>query len=273
MTPLNSKMVMQQEHEAHEEPWLISYADLMTLLFGFFVILYSFSTIDERKLSSLGNEVSKTFGAKTNKNAKVSSQLDEERLMRAMTMMASMSGDNATPEVIIDRIEQSFIESESKDETTKALGNAPKDFGKDFEKFFAPKQKLGEDQIIKIVLPSTLLFQPNTSSLTTDSLKLVENLARKLSAKVGVLKVEVVGHSDIRPMRLQYGMDNWGLAAARASAVAKVLTSNGIPTKQISVISKGDQEPLFPSVDQRGKWIEDNLSRNRRVEIVVHKQR
>ena len=85
-------------HPDHGELWLVSYADMMTLLFGFFVILYSLSAVDEKKMQAVGKQLAEAFGGETEKvqsKSDVGMQL-EARHLRALQLLVAMLnlGDN-----------------------------------------------------------------------------------------------------------------------------------------------------------------------------------
>src|SRR4051794_26707088 len=83
-------LIGKHKPESHEEPWLVSYADMMTLLFGFFVILFSLSQMDENKFTSVGKQLAEAFKGQVDKNETEVGMIMEARQIRALQMMVAM---------------------------------------------------------------------------------------------------------------------------------------------------------------------------------------
>src|SRR3954469_3184543 len=95
-------------HEANEELWIVSYADMMTLLFGFFVILYSLSNVDDRKLSVVGKQLAAAFrGEVDHKDSKSEvGMLMEARQIRALQLLIAMLSLGENMDQAVDNIER-----------------------------------------------------------------------------------------------------------------------------------------------------------------------
>jgi chemotaxis protein MotB len=104
------------EADASDESWLISYADMVTLLFGFFVVLYSFSSVDSEKFEAMSQGVAEAFNAPESEAAKVrrDSEIDDaNRELRAFYMLLSMLNFKGELGDSIDRIEKLFSEKKT----------------------------------------------------------------------------------------------------------------------------------------------------------------
>jgi chemotaxis protein MotB len=264
---LGSKSNHEQSHE-EGEAWLVSYADLMTLLFGFFVVLYSMSHIDERKLSAIGQDIASSLGNKSTAE-KDAGYMTEARLLRAMQLLVATLNIGETAEDGVEAIEKlAAARSENKqlDEILKsdqskmsALGAA---LHVDEESF---------DRYARVAIPSELLFKKGGATLDPAALAKLEPLVATLLKLQDVATLEVVGHSDSIPLpkNARPFNSNLALSAARAAAIADLLVVRGVPKKLVKVSGRGDAEPIFAEYDSNGRAIPANQQRNRRVEILV----
>jgi chemotaxis protein MotB len=107
-----------------------------------------------------------------------------------------------------------------------------------------------------------LLFDSASASLTPSGKATLAQLTDKLGAFPGRISVE--GHSDNRPITTSRYPSNWELSSARASAVLRFLTQQGIDATRLRAIGYADTKPLSSNDDARGR------ASNRRVELVLH---
>jgi chemotaxis protein MotB len=107
-----------------------------------------------------------------------------------------------------------------------------------------------------------LLFDSASASLTPSGEATLAQLTDKLSAFPGRISVE--GHSDNRPITTSRYPSNWELSSARASAVLRFLTQQGIDATRLRAIGYADTKPLSSNDDAQGR------ASNRRVELVLH---
>ena len=267
-------MSMHGSHsqEPHEdgEAWLVSYADMMTLLFGLFVILYSFSQVDEQKFAEVRREVSESFGGEfVEKFGSEIGHLTETRQLRAFQMLVSMLNLGTDMESAVAKIESQVNTAGASDKAMQALK-------RDLKKKLA-ERKLGvltggeaADRTVDITLSNELLFKSGGYELRPEAAQHLKEITAELLHVQGVSAVEVIGHSDGRPAP-KSGMDNWALSSMRAAAVARQMIGSGLERRSVRVAGMGDLEPLFPERRPDGSWIDENTARNRRVQIRVKK--
>jgi chemotaxis protein MotB len=252
--------------------WIVSYADMMTLLFGFFVILYSLSQVDEKRLTAVGKQLAETFG---HKKSVVSDSVVtlEERELRALQLLISALnlGDNV--EEALDKIEKGAADSAN----LHALGAL---LSTDIqEKSDSPISGLGASTIqagdrIEIVLPDNMLFTSGSADLTPRAKKTIAHIANLISRVNGLLGIEVVGHTDSTPASKNAPFpNNWALSSARAGAVAESLIQSGVNPKEVLTRGMASLEPLFPEKAADGSPLPVNMAKNRRVHIIVKKAR
>ncbi|MGE0707068.1 MAG: OmpA family protein [Planctomycetota bacterium] len=128
-----------------------------------------------------------------------------------------------------------------------------------------PGKKLEISQYGGVVLESGILFKPGQHELTGPGKQAIEPLVQKLKEKeYDDYEIELAGHTDSDPIRRTKSRyrDNWDLGAMRANSVRLYLIEQGIATERLQLSSWGHHHPIEPG----------NKARNRRVEIMLHKQ-
>ena len=255
----------------HGELWIVSYADMMTLLFGFFVILYSFSQVDDKKFAVVGKQLAEAFCGEAN-HGKSSSEVGsmmESRDLRALQLLVAMLNLGDTIPSAEKNMERNLSSANNMEGARQyILSKAKHD---------AELEKLGvstmnkEDQL-EIALPDSLLFQSGTAELTPRAVTALTRIAGYLTKVNGLVGIEVVGHTDSTPPASNAKFSsNWGLSAARAGAVAEELLRQGVSRKGMVTRGMADLEPLFPERRPDGTPNAENMAKNRRVHIIVKK--
>ncbi len=230
-----------EERENHER-WLVSYADFITLLFAFFVVMYSISTVNVGKYRTVSESI----------KAALHPVVSSPSSPAAFTMSANkpaLTTPNApgSREVAIRRLKNLL----------KGIKGSPQ---------FAVVQvveKVNGD--IVITIPDQLLFNSGEASLRTDALPFLEGLGSSIVELNRYTKVE--GHTDNVPIRTAQFPSNWELSAARAVMVVRVLSElYGVPPKHLAAIGLADTRPITANLDQ------EQRAKNRRVEVVILEQ-
>lgn len=262
-----------QETEEGEDLWIVSYADMVTLLFGFFVILYSFSTLDDKKFDQMGSKLAEAFKSTdaTAKKTEAQAAEAENRQVKALRLVVSMLNLGEDLDKAVDRIERGQVTAQEI-QNAKAIV-AEKFDGNDLDAKGAEEAKRRRSQpIVELALPVAVLFTAGTDEIVPKSREKLRELARTLAEIDEIEEVEISGHTDSRPPgRRAPFTSNWSLSAARAGAVAAVLIGGGINPEKIRASGMAHLQPLFPESDARGRPLLDNMEKNRRVQITVRK--
>ena len=237
-------MALQSKPKAEKdrsERWLLTYADLITLLMVFFVILYSFSVIDVQRFQDLKGSLDKAF------NSGVLSGLNTQSL-----------NQSAAYGTVTEQIQ-------SQDETAKA--SVASQLQKAVEATGAGDAVTVNEvaQGVTVSLSSDLLFQSGTAGLKPGSAQLLGQIAAPLKDLPN--PVQVIGNTDDTPPaqggNSQYA-DNWALGQARADTVLHSLVGQSqFPEQRLSVWSKGQYAPIAPNDSP------ENRAKNRRVDLLV----
>ena len=202
----------KKQQQSDEGGWLTTYADMMTLLMTFFVLLFAMSTLDPVKLEQFGDSTKKNKGSQK-KSKKVSlTQINKE-----------------VKKLVVEQELQSQVKV-SMDARGVTLGIA-----------------------------SDLAFGSGTANLSGPIKSFLVKLVGTMEKATYAIAVE--GHTDNVPIRSGQFPSNWELSAARASAVIRYLTSQGIEADKFRAIGFGDTVPIAPN-DTR-----ENQAKNRRVDI------
>ncbi len=258
-------------HHDDGDAWLISYADMMTLLLGFFVLLYSMSTFDQEKTKTVSKEISKAF----EKDAEA--EVDDsdivtltENQLRAIKVLLSLSSPGRQSVDQFAETAQSKAQSAS---DGKNIGAASGSLPSKIQGQFAELQGTGlAKRSYRIILPSEILFEPGREILQSESARHLQGFIARLKAVQNIEYIEIVGHTDsiqISKNNKNGFNSNLALSSARAAEIADIFIRNGFAPRQISASGQGDSQPLFQEVIAN-KTVPENMKKNRRVEITVH---
>lgn len=235
-----------EEHENHER-WLVSYADFITLLFAFFVVMYSISSINEGKYKILSDSLVGVFN-QTDRAVKPI-PIGEERPRTTAPALSEV--DQPTG--------QSLLDQNLSDPLQRIAQNMRETFGD----LIADGQLTvrGNELWIEIELNSSLLF-PSGDAIPND-------LAFDLIARVAAIlapfdnPIHVEGFTDNLPISTAKFPTNWELSAARAGSVVRMLAADGVDPSRLAAVGYGEFQPVASNATPEGR------ARNRRVVLVV----
>ncbi|TCS39154.1 chemotaxis protein MotB [Paucimonas lemoignei] len=234
----------EEEHENHER-WLVSYADFITLLFAFFVVMYAISSVNEGKYRVLSNALGSAFGT----GASVSVvQVSPER-QQAFPLRRQSTQDRQRLEAI-------------KREREVMAGIA-----RQLRQSLDPLIKRGIVRVtqtgrgVKVEINASILFATGDANLTGEAGEVLSTIARIMKDDSHGLQVE--GHTDNVPIKNAAFPSNWELASARASSVVRLLADKGVPPVRLSAVGHADNFPVASNDTAEGR------ARNRRVEIMI----
>ncbi len=243
---------MRKRHEEHEnhERWLVSYADFITLLFAFFVVMYATSTNNIEKQKEFENSV--RVNLKLSSNEKTQSPLPD-----AGAVIAEYIQGNQGP----DSFPQKGSPGEAADFATRYLA---KKIDKAEAKEFG--LEVHHDAVgVRVSLAASAFFNPGDYKLKKSALATLNQLAGLL--EMTNKRVIIEGHTDNLPIESDLVRSNWDLGSLRASSVVQYLVKyQNIDPKRLAAISYADQKPIAPNDT------EQNRQKNRRIEILLATQ-
>ena len=244
--------------------WVMTFADLMSLLLAFFVLLFSFSELDKQKYKQVSGSMRDAFGVQAEVRLKESP--------KGVSFIAKEFSPGVVMPTAINRIRQTTTDvtrMNPRIESTKPQKR--KMMEKDMMKLkqaMAPATKQGliemEDggTMIIIRLKDLGLFESASAELTPKYKEVVATLGRTLTTTKGDLSV--AGHTDNQPIVTHRFRNNWDLSTARAVSVALVLMdSSELEKNRFEAKGYGESRPLTKNDSADGR------RENRRVEITV----
>lgn len=249
---------MKKKHPEHVnlERWLVSYADFITLLFAFFVVMYAMANQDKAKVKQITDAIERTFrGPSTmldigaGKNVNV---LTNPGNPYGMPIETTAGKTNARPEdteelaKMVERIEESLKFQLQTTDLKDTL------------------QFVYDDRGLVIRFSANKLFKPGSDAVERKYLYLLDKIGQIVAKGDRVIRVE--GHTDDSPLPKDGKFDtNWELSSARAIWIVRYLRARfeDLPTSRLSAAGFADGQPVAKNDTEEGK------SMNRRVEIVV----
>jgi chemotaxis protein MotB len=236
----------EEEHENHER-WLVSYADFITLLFAFFVVMYAISTLNEGKYRVLSDALVMAFR--------------HDRVVTPETTgMAPINRTTATP--LPQPLRPKVVDPLRKEQERKLLDLASK-----IKEALAPLVKTGQVRLtqlpkgIAVEISASVLFAPGQATLQPDSISALEAVAQVLSTTPDPVQVE--GHTDNLPIASAQFPSNWELASARASSVVRLFVTSGVNPARLTATGYADNRPVESNDTPEGR------ARNRRVTLLI----
>jgi chemotaxis protein MotB len=233
--------------EGHEnaERWLLTYADLITLLMVFFVVLYSMSSADSSKWKQISAALEQAFNVDVLRGQAATS-IDDTSTGNPAPPIDNLIQNNEVPQVA--RV-QAAIQS--------VIDQANRNGGQQ-----QPEVTVGTDREgVVIRLSGSYLFDSGRAELKPNSFALLDAIAGQLKLEPNDIRVD--GHTDSTPLiGSALYPTNWELSTARALAVTRYLTeTDGIQATRMEAAGYGEFRPIVPN-DTR-----ENRALNRRVEI------
>jgi chemotaxis protein MotB len=226
-----SKKRHEEEHAGNHERWLLTYADLITLLMIFFVVMYSMSQVDKAKFESVAAQLSIVMGG-----GSIVSQADSGSKGILEDMPAPSESEM---DVAQEKLEEYIQEN--------GLGQMARVYR--------------DERGMIVSLNEGLLFDSGSAGLDKDSQAVLSKIANAIKGLPNYVRVE--GFTDNVPIKTSQFASNWELASQRAINVSKLMIDSGLIPERLSTVSYGEYRPMFANDS------DENKRRNRRVDIIV----
>ena len=231
------------EHVNHER-WLVSYADFITLLFAFFVVMFAASNADHQKAGKIAKAVEVAFNELAvfesgSKSVPLNGDGNSVSEVFSEVKMMQPSKDGALMKSVKSQLEQDL-----KEEIQKSVVH------------------IGEDSRgLTVSLAEAGFFDSGSAVVKEASLPVLQRIAEKLRDIPQNLRVE--GHTDNTPIHTAMFPSNWELSTARATNVLQALISAQIPPQRLSAVGYGEYHPTASNSTTDGR------ARNRRVDLII----
>ncbi|MFN3780764.1 MAG: flagellar motor protein MotB [Candidatus Kapaibacteriota bacterium] len=225
--------------------YLITYADLITLLLGLFVILYVTSRVDEERYKEFAKAFSEFFKS------------NDSKQILGEGLSPFLGAKKGIPEPVLPYPDR------------RNLKEIQSDIIKNLENYLLKGEIAIESKgaSLVITLPERLLFKSGKAEIEPEGEDVISRLALALYGLARDQEVAIDGHTDSDPIRSFRYPSNWHLSVARAVNVAFLLINKGVPEHSIVVRGFADQRPVADNSTPEGK------AKNRRVEITISEQK
>jgi chemotaxis protein MotB len=265
------KKHVEEEHENHER-WLVSYADMVTLLMCLFIVLFAISQVDKAKFAQLSAGLAASFGAPITALPGTSpegSVLDA--LPAAVDIAAGIAPgrdadqaevDAAAAQAAADRAARVAAEAQAAYDSLAEIRRKIQEALDAAGYAGAARFEIDERGLVVHIVADQVLFDAEQADLRPEGAALLTSIAPTLAALPNQLAVE--GHANHLPVTAGGPWpSNWELSAYRATTVVRYLGDAGVPQGRMSANGYSSTRPLVPETDP------DALVVNRRVDLVV----
>lgn len=251
-----------EEHVNHER-WLVSYADFITLLFAFFVVMYSISQVNESKYRVLSNTLTDAFNQP---------ELQVHPIQVGETAKSNPLNFVELSAMAIKNKDGHGNKEEQNSELAEQQPEIPEQFREISNKFEQAlgeliRQKMvtlrGNEEWLEIEMQSSLLFESGDAALSNKALELLGQIAEILKGQQVPVRVE--GFTDNVPIKSARFPSNWELSSARAAAVVQLFIEEGIEPTKLMATGYGEFQPIAPNDTP------ENRTKNRRVVLMISK--
>lgn len=282
-----ARRVQHEEHQNHEA-WAIPFADLMTLLLAFFVVMYAISSLNEGKYRVLADSLSSAFGGAPRTVRPI--QLGEAQLRGSsfdrpsIQTAASKAGPAAATPIDSPRMLQvldmpTFGQQRRSEQTSAVIAAATAielesrrhgDLHQLGQRIQAALAELVREKLVtvrrgpaflEVEIQSDILFASGVAQPSPLAVDTVRKLANILRDEPNAVRVE--GYTDDLPIATARFPSNWELSAARAGSVVHELAASGVQAARLAIVGYGEFQPVGDNTTVEGR------NSNRRVLLVI----
>jgi chemotaxis protein MotB len=241
----------EEEEDDHECPegapaWVMTFADLVTLLMVFFILLFAMGSIEEEKWKQIKSSMRDALGQE---------MIPEAGIREGLDVIKDKTLDETTIHAV--------------DEVGAMVAKEVEEIASEVEEFVFKNKLAGQVDVSSdergaiITISDVVLFPAGKARMTyagNEIIKQVFGLLKQFS-----YQVKIEGHTDNSPIKTDRFPSNWELSASRAAEVARELVTAGFPPTQLSIEGFAQYRPKVPNDSQQGR------ATNRRIEIVYQR--
>ncbi len=235
-----------EEHENHEK-WIIPYADMVTLLFAFFVVMYAQSLQDPKKMKSVSESVSEAFVGNKSGSDK-SKKIDVMGLDgKPVASRRFLTKRSVTNQEIMEEIKESL----------ERMG-----LEVIYQDKASPIQFRIDERGLVISISAGYLFEPNSADIPQELYPIIQIISEVLTSTDRLVAIE--GHTDNLAVAGSRFYDNWDLSTLRATSMLRLLRDEfSIDAKRMTSSGYASYRPVADNNTEEGR------SQNRRVDIIM----
>lgn len=234
----------RRENDNHDR-WLVSYADFITLLFAFFVVMYAISSVNEGKYKVFSASLTSAFSNQMAKPETIIAANEEELLLKSL----------------VDRRNAKLAaQQRHQQERMQTIAS-------NLNKVMAPLVKSGQVSVtqtirgIVVEINASALFGLGDAELRGASANTLSEVAKVLAQ--GDQFIEVEGHTDDVPIRTPQFPSNWELSSTRASSVVRLFIEHGVAETRLKAVGLAANHPVSSNSTPEGR------AQNRRVTVTI----
>lgn len=235
----------EEEGDGGAPAWVVTFADLVTLLMVFFILLFAMGTIEEKKWRQIKESLRHALGVETIPEAGVreglevlKSELDESTVIAVDEVGAMVAKE---VEQIISEVEEFVFKNELAGQV----------------------QVASDERGAVITIADVVLFSPGQARMTPQGVEIIQQTFRLLNQFR--YKVKIEGHTDDTPIHSERFPSNWELSASRAAEVARMFVESGFHAEDLTIEGFAQYRPKVPNDSPA------NRAANRRIEIVYQR--
>jgi chemotaxis protein MotB len=259
------RMGAEEEAEESDERWLLTYADMITLLMALFMVLFSISSVNVSKFVTLQRSLQDAFSGRILPGGRAL----QESGGSTTSPKVSATPETSTPSVTADGAAKAKADAAAKAAAAKAEE-------KDFKALkarvdeYVDKHGLASkvttlvtrDGLVIRLLTDKLLFASGSATLQPGGRGLLEKVGSLLRAE-NQHEIRVRGFTDPVPIHTAAFPSNWELSAGRAASVVRTFAQSGVAPERMEAAGRAALDPLSSNATALGR------ARNRRVEVLL----
>jgi chemotaxis protein MotB len=243
-----------------EERWLLTYADMITLLMALFMVLFSITSVNKSKLEVLSKSLQEAFSGKVLPGG---TSLQETGAQQKSEQPSPQPPIPAiTPIVAQATTESNAAKAAKEQDDFRRLKRQIDQYARDHGLEKKVQTVIAQRGLVIRLLTDRVLFDSGAADLKPEATPVLGQVAQ-LVRKEGTHQIMVEGHTDAVPIRGSVFPTNWELSTARASRVVRFLIDGGVVQSRLSASGYAALHPIDTNGTAAGR------SRNRRVEIVL----
>lgn len=270
----------EHEEEASHERWLVTYADMVTLLMVLFIIMFAMSTVDQKKFTALRDGLADGFGHSVNILNGANAMLDDtgavepgsnaydaaiQELPTSQQSAAQQAVNQAVDQAMQQQDQRQFADAKAQvDDLVKVWHQMQSALAK---KGLADdvRAKIDARGLVVSLVSKHVVFEPDMATLTVRGQQILNTIAPILTTLPE--PIEVDGHTNQVKVKPAYYPTDWELSSARADTALRWLNEHdGLPDHRLSAAAFGHTRPL---VDPKVRGSQDI---NKRVDVIVLSQ-
>ncbi|MGZ5008734.1 MAG: flagellar motor protein MotD [Methylobacter sp.] len=242
----------------NHDRWMVSYADFITLLFAFFVVMYAISSVNEGKYKTLSDSLGEAFS----NNEQQGNKIDPIQIGTLPTTIQPIPLDNPATQEVDERRELSESILKERKQLSQVSDQLKQVLAPFIDDNLVSVKK--NDYWIELEMNSEMLFFSGDAELSKKAIPVLNKVAEVINPLPNMINIE--GHTDNIPIDNIKFRSNWDLSSARATSVVHEFIKAGINPLRLSAIGYGEFHPIGDNKVEEGRF------KNRRVVLVLMSQ-